>query len=153
MSKWIWLALFFLTVGAVAWFGTRKPEAPRTELKTEVAREQPTELEAPVVSQIPMTPQLVRPPEPSPYNDTPPNVAVPDHPDYVPPPIYGGAPDQNPYVPPPPAQAYPGDEELTYGDTGEAMPQYLKPQPGSSLEEQEALEAQPPQPPMETYEE
>lgn len=140
MSKWVWLGLFLLTVAAIGWLGTGSQVSPKsspspTTTGTPLGYEG-VETEVSPVPQIPMTPSLIMPPEPSPYVDVPPNEpGIIDHPDYVPPPIYdSGISDPAETNFPPPPQAYPPDANTTpipFEENNEPIPQYLQPPLGS----------------------
>lgn len=135
MAKWIWLALFVITVAVIAWLGTRQPSenpTPKAAPSTLSApSDESVESEVPVVPQVPMNPQQITPPAPTPYTDVQPQFNDTPRPEGSP--VYEGVPNDpldNNYPPPP--QAYPPDmnnSQVPFGDA-EAMPQYLQPTPG-----------------------
>ncbi len=161
MAKWIWLGLFVLTVGATIWLGRNEQPRSQSNAKALMLRQKNIvdpvdstviETERPLVSILPMAPNLIRAPEPSPYVDS--LSAVPGD-ESTPPPNYGAGFEPEPNFPPPPVQNFPqesggggapnsggqgtGSESPPEMD-GEPLPEYLRPQPGMQPNDQSEFE-------------
>lgn len=159
MAKWIWLGLFLMTALGLYWLGQggsnqalNPAPMPASGMNNEDTKnkntlEVPAEMVRPDGTPIPMSPNLIRAPEPSPYSDPEGRLKNLEN---MPPPVYEGGNDPSGEggVSPPPSQTYtePGGGAPGFPpgmDSPGVFPDYLKPEPGLENPENELIETPP----------